>query len=101
MKCLFGEIISVKRKKHQCHPYPHDGIIRKDPQTDRCRASGIVVFIYSGGDVLVSGFGNVCGKDEAERKGRNPATWEDLILPTRRVVTFKCPGKLRKQVNGK
>lgn len=54
----------------------------------------------SGDDVLVSGFGKFCVKDKAERKGRNPATGEDVILPARRVVTFKCSGKLREKVNG-
>ena len=54
----------------------------------------------AGEDVLVSGFGKFCVKKKAERKGRNPATGEDAILPARRVVTFKCSGKLRKKVNG-
>ncbi len=54
----------------------------------------------SGDDVLVSGFGKFCVKEKAERKGRNPATGEDAILPARRVVTFKCSGKLREKVNG-
>ncbi len=57
--------------------------------------------LASGDDVLVSGFGKFCVKEKAERKGRNPATDEDLMLPARRVVTFKCSGKLRKTVNGK
>ena len=57
--------------------------------------------LATGDDVLVSGFGKFCVKEKAERKGRNPATDEDLILPARRVVTFKCSGKLRKKVNGK
>jgi len=56
--------------------------------------------LASGEDVLVSGFGKFCIKDKAERMGRNPATGEDAILPARRVVTFKCSGKLREQVNG-
>ena len=56
--------------------------------------------LESGDDVLVSGFGKFCVKDKAERKGRNPATGEDAILPARRVVTFKCSGKLREKVNG-
>ena len=47
-----------------------------------------------GEDVLISGFDKFCVKDKAERKGRNPAT-ED-----RRVVTFKCSGKLRERING-
>lgn len=57
--------------------------------------------LEAGEDVLVSGFGKFCVKEKAERKGRNPATGEDAILPARRVVTFKCSGKLREQVNGK
>ena len=55
--------------------------------------------LASGDDVLVSGFGKFCVKEKAERKGRNPATDEDLMLPARRVVTFKCSGKLRDKVN--
>jgi integration host factor subunit alpha len=57
--------------------------------------------LESGEDVLVSGFGKFCVKDKKERKGRNPATGEDAILPARRVVTFKWSGKLRDKVNGK
>ena len=56
--------------------------------------------LESGNDVLVSGFGKFCVKEKNERKGRNPATGEDAILPARRVVTFKCSGKLREKVNG-
>ena len=55
--------------------------------------------LESGNDVLVSGFGKFCVKEKAERKGRNPATDEDLMLPARRVVTFKCSGKLREKIN--
>ena len=56
--------------------------------------------LESGEDVLVSGFGKFCVKNKAERKGRNPATGEEAILPARRVVTFKCSGQLRAKVNG-
>ena len=56
--------------------------------------------LASGDDVLVSGFGKFCVKEKKERKGRNPATGEDAILPARRVVTFKCSGKLRDKING-
>jgi integration host factor subunit alpha len=56
--------------------------------------------LEAGDDVLVSGFGKFCVKDKAERKGRNPATGEDAILPARPVVTFKCSGKLREKING-
>ena len=55
--------------------------------------------LESGDDVLVSGFGKFSVKEKSERKGRNPATGEDAILPARHVVTFNCSGKLREKVN--
>jgi integration host factor subunit alpha len=55
--------------------------------------------LASGEDVLISGFGKFSVKDKRERKGRNPATGEDMILAPRRVVTFKCSGKLRDKIN--
>jgi integration host factor subunit alpha len=51
-------------------------------------------------DVLISGFGKFCVKEKNKRRGRNPATGDDLILRERRVVTFKCSGKLRDKLNG-
>jgi integration host factor subunit alpha len=56
--------------------------------------------LESSEDVLISGFGKFCVKDKASRRGRNPATGEDLILRRRRVVTFKCSGKLRNKIDG-
>jgi integration host factor subunit alpha len=53
----------------------------------------------SGEDVLITGFGKFCVKDKKERRGRNPATGEDLVLAPRKVVTFKCSGKLRERFN--
>ena len=51
-------------------------------------------------DVLISGFGKFCVKEKNDRRGRNPATGEDLTLEARRVVVFKCSGVLREKVNG-
>jgi integration host factor subunit alpha len=56
--------------------------------------------LASGDDVLISGFGKFCVKEKRERRGRNPATGEDLILAPRRVVTFRCSGKLKDKMNG-
>ncbi len=50
-------------------------------------------------DVLISGFGKFCIKDKGQRRGRNPATGNDLMLDKRKVVTFKCSGKLRDRIN--
>ena len=55
--------------------------------------------LEDGEDVLISGFGKFCVKEKKKRRGRNPATGEDLILRKRKVVTFKCSGKLRQKIN--
>jgi integration host factor subunit alpha len=54
--------------------------------------------LASGEDVLISGFGKFRVKEKAQRKGRNPATGGDMMLAPRKVVTFKCSGKLRDKI---
>jgi len=56
--------------------------------------------LANGEDVLISGFGKFCVRAKDERRGRNPATGEDLMLGSRKVVTFKCSGGLRDKING-
>jgi len=56
--------------------------------------------LESGDDVLISGFGKFCVKEKKKRRGRNPATGDDMMLSERKVVTFKCSSKLRDRVNG-
>ena len=51
-------------------------------------------------DVLITGFGKFCVKDKKERRGRNPATGEDIILGTRRVIVFRSSGVFKNKVNG-
>jgi len=55
--------------------------------------------LVSGEDVLLSGFGKFCVKQKEARRGRNPSTGEPMMLSPRKVVTFKCSGKLRDKVN--
>jgi len=55
--------------------------------------------LESGDDVLISGFGKFCVKQKKERRGRNPANGDDLILAPRKVITFKCSGLLRDKIN--
>ena len=57
--------------------------------------------LESGDDVLISGFGKFSARKKAPRRGRNPATGEDLTLEARKVVTFKCSPVLRDRINGK
>lgn len=54
--------------------------------------------LEGGDDLLISGFGKFCVKEKKARKGRNPATGEDLMLAKRRVVTFRCSHVLRDRI---
>ena len=56
--------------------------------------------LASGEYLLVSRFGKFCVNDKKERRGRNPATGDSMMLRPLKVVTFKCSGKLRRKVNG-
>ncbi len=55
--------------------------------------------LSSGEDVLISRFGKFCVKQKTKRRGRNPATGGDMMLRSRKVVTFRYSENLRDQVN--
>ncbi len=56
--------------------------------------------VESGEDLLISGFGKFSVNEKSQRRGRNPATGDDLMLPKRRTVTFRCSKVLREMLNG-
>lgn len=56
--------------------------------------------LAGGEDVLISGFGKFCIKEKKQRRGRNPATGDDLMLSERKVVTFRPSSILRDRING-
>jgi len=55
--------------------------------------------LASGEDLLISGFGKFSVNRKKARNGRNPATGDSMILDPRRVVTFKCSGKLKRKID--
>ncbi len=55
--------------------------------------------LESGEDVLISGFGKFSVRAKSQRRGRNPQTGEPMLLPARKVVTFRCSGVLRNKMN--
>ena len=57
--------------------------------------------LEKGEDVLISGFGKFCVKKKKERRGRNPATGDDMMLSQRQVVTFRCTNLLREKISGR
>jgi integration host factor subunit alpha len=45
-------------------------------------------------------FCKFCIREEKESMGRNPAMDEDMMLENRKIIMFKCFGKLRDRING-
>ena len=47
----------------------------------------------------ISGFGNFVVSDKHARRGLNPQTGEDIVIPRRRVVRFEYSRKLKDDLN--
>ena len=73
--------------------------VRKSIETVETLLEIMKETLESGEDVLISGFGKFSVKEKSERKGRNPATGDDMMLAPRKVVTFKWSGKLREKID--
>ena len=81
--------------------------IWKNTGLSKIQARGIVETLFEtikknleeGEDILISGFGKFCVRGKKPRRGRNPQTGEDMMLDSRRVVTFKPSGVLRDKIN--
>jgi integration host factor subunit alpha len=83
--------------------------IRKQRDFSRAKSIQLVKSVFesikigleSGEDVLISGFGKFCARRKAKRRGRNPATGNDMTLGARRVVTFRLSPVLKGKLNKK
>jgi integration host factor subunit alpha len=90
----------IDQERHRCkgeRPWFYE---KKSIETVESLLEIVKGTLEDGDDVLVSGFGKFCVKEKKKRRGRNPATGSDLTLRERKVVTFKCSGKLRSKING-
>lgn len=52
--------------------------------------------LKSGDSIQLVGFGTFEVKERAERKGRNPQTGEEIVIPAMKVPNFKA-GKMLKE----
>ena len=73
--------------------------LKKSIETLEILLASIKSTLASGDDVLISGFGKFCVREKRERRARNPATGEDMMLAPRQVVTFRCSRSLRDRIN--
>ncbi len=59
----------------------------------------ITAALTSGEKVSLVGFGTFEVRDKAERKGVNPQTHEEIIVPARKSPAFKAGKALKEAVN--
>jgi integration host factor subunit alpha len=55
--------------------------------------------LEAGENVKISGFGSFLVRTKAPRPGRNPHTTAAMVIPRRRVLTFKPSQVLRQSLN--
>lgn len=55
--------------------------------------------LISGDKVQLIGFGTFETRDRAERKGRNPKTKQEIIIPASKAPVFKAGKELKAKVN--
>ena len=56
--------------------------------------------LVAGEKVVLVGFGTFEVKQRAERKGRNPQTKEEIIIPASKAPVFKAGKGLKDKING-
>ena len=57
--------------------------------------------LEAGNSVTIQGFGTFSVTDRAERKGKNPSTGEDIVIPACKGIKFKASHVLKDSVNNK
>jgi len=104
IQSVMQNVHAPKRKKERQQPlFPelHDeGLNRKRSQE---LINGLFEIIKEtleqGENVLIAGFGKFQVRFKWARNGRNPQTGEQIVLNSRRVVTFRCSPKLKEKIN--
>jgi len=87
-----GELITSISEK--------SGLMKKDASKAlEALISCIEESVEKGEKVMIVGFGTFEAKQRAERKGRNPQTLEEIIIPASRVPLFKAGKEFKNRVN--
>ena len=79
-----------------------NGLTKKDSEKAlKSFVEVIMEALASGEKVQMIGFGTFEPKDRAERKGRNPKTKEEIVIPATTVPSFKAGKEFKEKVAGK
>lgn len=55
--------------------------------------------LEKGDKIILVGFGTFEVRERSERKGRNPRTGEEMVIPASKVPSFKAGKKFKELVN--
>ena len=55
--------------------------------------------LAEGEEISIRGFGTLSSANRGERKGRNPKTGEEVLIPAHRTVTFKISKEFKETLN--
>lgn len=76
------------------------GLAKKDAEKAlNAFTQSVTEALVSGEKVQLVGFGGFEVRDRAERKGRNPKTREEMIIPASKAPVFKAGKTLKESVN--
>jgi DNA-binding protein HU-beta len=57
--------------------------------------------LKKGSSIAFTGFGSFSISKRSKRKGRNPQTGKEMIIPAQRVAKFRAGKALKEAINGK
>mmetsp|Transcript_5960 Transcript_5960/g.12375 ORF Transcript_5960/g.12375 Transcript_5960/m.12375 type:complete len:160 (-) Transcript_5960:73-552(-) len=78
------------------------GLTKKDSESILQTTLEIIMEeVGSGKKITLPGFGSFTLKDRAERKGRNPQTGEELLIPASKSPSFTVSKTWKDEVNGR
>ena len=76
------------------------GLAKKDAEKAlNAFTASVTEALVNGAKVQLVGFGGFEVRDRAERKGRNPKTREEMIIPASKAPVFKAGKTLKESVN--
>lgn len=76
------------------------GLAKKDAEKAlNAFTASVTEALVNGEKVQLVGFGGFEVRDRAERKGRNPKTREEMIIPASKAPVFKAGKTLKESVN--
>ena len=77
------------------------GLSHKDSQKALNAAIEVITESLTKGEtVKITGFGTFAVHERAERKGRNPATGEEITIAATKAAAFKAGATLKEAVKG-